>query len=238
MRAWSETFPTTLPAAIKDMFELELLYSYIYCLAPSCRIPAVSELGKTLIFEYSIEYAERIFAICKDPINTAFYTYHDALRVYFIGSQFMAVLSDSPGQLLNGHIPQASATVGDPPPLAIPNSGRSDNIERSITCINRILEILQTYGERWDDADALRGSSKMQAVPLLADLEQRLRERDISSVGSFEGVRRQLYPGQLGMGLPEEWSDMSDSFTGKTLQEGGIQRAAHDCSPRNFPHRG
>jgi hypothetical protein len=54
MRVWSESFPKTLSPTMRELFELELLYSYVYCLAPSCRVPAVSELGKTLIFEYSI----------------------------------------------------------------------------------------------------------------------------------------------------------------------------------------
>ena len=112
MREWSESFPETLPLAFKDFFDLELLYSYVYCLAPSCRVRDVSEYGKTLIFEYSIAYMQKIFPISRDPVNRAFYTYHDALRVYFVGSQFLAVLSASQDQLLNGIVPYVPVVPG------------------------------------------------------------------------------------------------------------------------------
>lgn len=174
MRAWSETFPKALPAAMKGVFDLELLYSYIYCLAPSCRVPAVSELGKTLIYEYSMQYMDMMYSISKDPINTGFYTYHDTLRVYFIGSQYLAVLRGSADSLLAG-IPPAyvSQTQGGPPPPPIPNVGRHDNLERSIKCIEQVLDILETFGERWSDSQALKGGFKMQADPALEDLRKR-----------------------------------------------------------------
>lgn len=177
MRDWSEAIESeTLPLAFKDFFDLELLYSYVYCLAPSCRVQSVSAYGKTLIFEYSIAYMQKIFPISKDPRNKAFYTYHDALRVYFVGSQFIAVLTatQDQDQLLNGIIPYASVMPGSPPPPPLPtsNSG-SDNVDRSINCITHIKETLQTYGHRWENSKALLASFESQAEPLLAILLHR-----------------------------------------------------------------
>lgn len=173
MHEWSESFPDSLPLAFKDFFDLELLYSYVYCLAPSCRVPSVSAYGKTLIFEYSIAYMQKIFPISRDPINKAFYTYHDALRVYFVGSQFLAVLREDPDQLLNGVLPYTPVATGSPPPPPLPSNAGVDGVDRSINCVTHITETLVTFGHRWDDSKTLLSSFKSQAEPVLAMLHHR-----------------------------------------------------------------
>ena len=221
MRIWSESLPKTVPEAIRELFELELLYSYVYCLAPSCRVPAVSELGKTLIFEYSILYMEKISSICKDPINTAFYSYHDALRVYFIGSQFFAVLSANLDQLLNGVIPYVPATITGPPPPPIPNPGPIDNIDRSIKCIDQIIETLRTYGERWDDSKALQASFETQVGSLTPELRQRRQQRDVQSrtkSAPGNGPRPQQPPNEFDHLLNDNWMTLSQTFSNNMNQ--------------------
>ena len=173
MREWSESFPDSLPLAFKDFFDLELLYSYVYCLAPSCRVASVSNYGKILIFEYSIAYMQKIFPISRDPINVVFYTYHDALRVYFVGSQFLAVLSENQDQLLNPITPYPPIMANSPPPPPLPAKTSLDNIDRSTNCITHIKETLKTFGYRWEDSQALLSSFEMQAAPLLISLKQR-----------------------------------------------------------------
>ncbi|KAF4622737.1 hypothetical protein G7Y89_g14289 [Cudoniella acicularis] len=173
MREWSESFPDSLPLAFKDFFDLELLYSYIYCLAPSCRVSTVSAYGKTLIFEYSIAYMQKIFPISRDPVNTAFYTYHDALRVYFVGSQLLAVLMDSQDQLLNGILPYVPVNPGSPPVPPLPVNAGMDGVNRSMNCITHIKETLKTFGHRWDDSKALLSSFDAQAEPILMELHRR-----------------------------------------------------------------
>jgi hypothetical protein len=158
MREWSESFPETLSLTFKDFFDLELLYSYVYCLAPSCRVQAVSGYGKTLIFEYSIAYMQKIFPISRDPINKAFYTYHDALRVYFVGSQFLAVLSENTDQLLKGIVPHTPSLASSLPPPPLPSNGGAENVDRSINCVTHIRETLHLFGHRWDDSKALLSS--------------------------------------------------------------------------------
>lgn len=213
MREWSESFPDTLPLAFKDFFDLELLYSYIYCLAPSCRIPTVSEYGKTLIFEYSIAYMQKIFPISKDPINTAFYTYHDALRVYFVGSQFLAVLTDSQDQLLNGIVPYTRNMPGSPPPPPLPTSTGIENTDRSINCITHIVEILRTFGHRWDDSQALQSSFESQARPLLVALHRRKQHiDDISGARTSPGFMTQPMYDNMGNPLTNEWSSINSVF--------------------------
>ncbi len=173
MREWSESFPDSLPLVFKDFFDLELLYSYVYCLAPSCRVPTVSTYGKTLKCEYSIAYMQKICTISRDPINTAFYTYHDALRVYFVGSQFLAVLVDNLDQVLNGIITCTPSLAGSPPPPPLPPNAGVDNVDRSIKCIRHTRETLGTFGHRWEDSKALLSNFESQAEPVLAALHRR-----------------------------------------------------------------
>jgi hypothetical protein len=223
MRVWSESFSKTLSPAIRELFELELLYSYVYCLAPSCRVPAVSELGKTLIFEYSISYMQKIFPICKDPINAAFYTYHDALRVYFIGSQFLAVLSDNFDQLLNGIVPYTASIAGGPPTPPIPNPGRTDNVDRSINCIDQIIDTLKRYGERWYDSKALQASFEAQAQAISGELHRRRQQQEMQSRSNSnpENSTRSFVPvNHVESMLNDEWANMGRTFTDGTIIQG------------------
>jgi hypothetical protein len=217
MREWSESFPDTLPLVFKDFYDLELLYSYVYCLAPSCRVPAVSDYSKTLIFEYSIAYMQKIFPISRDPINTAFYTYHDALRVYFVGSQFMAVLNENPDQILKGIIPYTPIVPGAPPPPPFPTNTGADNVDRSINCITHIKETLKTFGNRWDDSQALLSSFEAQAEPLLASLRRRKQHVDEASrIALTPGFVSQPQPvyDHLGNLITDDWTSMGVMFGG------------------------
>lgn len=220
MRVWSESFPKSLSPATRELFELELLYSYVYCLAPSCRVPAVSELGKTLIFEYSISYMQKIFSISKDPVNTAFYTYHDALRVYFIGSQFLAVLSVSFDQLLNAIVPYTVSIAGGPPTPPIPNPGRTDNVDRSIKCIEQIIETLKTYGERWYDSKALQASFEAQAQDINGALHRRWKQLQMQSHANSNpesGPVSHMPSNHVENILNDEWASMGRTFADATM---------------------
>jgi hypothetical protein len=227
MHEWADSFPDSLSPVFKDFFDLELLYSYVYCIAPSCRVQSVPDYGKTLIFEYSISYIQNIFRISRDPVNSAFYTYHDALRVYFIGSQFLAVLTDNQDQLLNGIISYISSSPGSPPPPPIPRSnGKIDNVDRSIDCITHIKETLRTFGHRWDDAQALQSSFEAQAGSLLATLHQRKHGVSASSQSPPKFMPQPIY-GQIGNLVEEDWSTMGPIFPNANTLQGGGQGSAN-----------
>jgi hypothetical protein len=222
MRDWSESFPDSLPLAFKDFFDLELLYSYVYCLAPSCRIQTITQYGRTLIFEYSIAYMQKIFPISKDPINTAFYTYHDALKVYFVGSQFLAVLIDDADHLLSGVLPYNPTVVGSPPPPPLPINTGLDSIDRSLNCVTHVRETLKTLGQRWNNSKALLSSFEVQSEPILSDLLQRkhrIHEMTRASRSppsflqqpSFEHIRTLS---------PEDWARSGRSFANNTMPGG------------------
>jgi hypothetical protein len=229
MREWSESFPDSLPLAFKDFFDLELLYSYVYCLAPSCRVQAVSAYGKTLIFEYSIAYMQKISPISRDPVKKAFYTYHDALRVYFVGSQFLAVLLENQDQLLNGILPYAPVLAGSPPPPPLPNNAGIDSIDRSINCVERIKEVLTIFGKRWEDSKALLSNFESQAAPAIVALHRRKHHIDEISRNSHSPPSFMGPPtfDPLGRITADEWGNMGPGFTNPGALQGGHGGQSH-----------
>lgn len=217
MHEWSESFPDSLPLAFKEYFDLDLLYSYIYCLAPSCRIPAVSTYVRVLIFEYSITYMQKIFPISGDPINTAFYTYHDALRIYFVGCQFFSVLMENKDDLLNGILPYPPTTAGSNLPPPLPGNTGVDSVERSINCIKHLKGALKTFGHRWEDSQALLSSIETQAEPLLAILHQRkhhIEEVSRNSHSPPNYISQPVYD-QMGTYVGEEWTNVGGPAHGQ-----------------------
>lgn len=234
MRSWESKLPVSLSQPMRDLFELELLYSYVYCLAPSCRFPAVSELGKTLIFEYSMQYIAKMSRVVAESRTPAFYTYHDALKVYFIGSQFLAVMKDNMENLLQGIIPYTAASsqpnAAPPPPIPI---GRTDNVERSVACIEAIERVLGAFGDRWHDASALGGSFEMMSRDVTDELRRRARakceeqgmrfkqENEHSLMAGPAGMRRGLSGGSNRSQGQQQGVNQGQNMQGGQQQQGG-----------------
>lgn len=180
MREWDESLPETLPIGIRELFDLELKYSYVYCLAPSARAPIMTAYGRLLIFEYAIAYLDHIYGLAHggpEP-NPAFYTYHDALRVYFMGSQFMAVLRDAGDAILAGaSVPIPLALPGKAPPPPLPTrTSNEDNLTRSLRCLDGVKFTLKKYGERWSDAESLAKNFDMLSEELIESLKTKQRQ--------------------------------------------------------------
>ncbi|KAK0621667.1 fungal-specific transcription factor domain-containing protein [Bombardia bombarda] len=183
MREWSEGLPNGLPINIREIFDLELRYSYVYCIAPSTRAPHLTAYGRLLIFEHAIAYLDRVHDVATADVNTAFYTYHDALRVYFMGSQFVAVLRDTGNTLLAGlSVPMPHPLPGRAPPPPLPERfDNADNLERSLRTLDLVHLTLKKYGERWDDALALMRTFEMISADVRHDLDARRRMREAAA---------------------------------------------------------
>lgn len=198
MRKWAEATMVNpnLPPAVRERFDLELRYSYVYCLAPSARTPHVTAYGRALIFEHAIAYVDRAFELVHSAAATAFYTYHDALRVYFMGSQFVAVLRDASDALLaaDAALLVPLAVPGKAPPPSLPPrlaDDLSDNLDRSLRCLGRVALTLEKYGERWSDALSLMQSFDLQSSELVRFLEARK--------AAASAARQQQPPPQTGL---------------------------------------
>ncbi|KAH6635660.1 fungal-specific transcription factor domain-containing protein [Chaetomium sp. MPI-SDFR-AT-0129] len=182
MWEWSERLPPDLPSTIRELLDLELRYSYVYCIASSARGAQVPAYGRLLIFDHVISYIDRIYEIASSSANSAFYTYHDALRVFFMGSQFVAVLRDIGDILLSGSNipvpPQTPGKVSAPPrPVRLDRSS-GDNLDRSLRCLERVKLTLGLYGNRWEHALALRNSFEMISSEVWTNLSTRRSMRD------------------------------------------------------------
>ena len=206
MREWSESLPDTLAPGMRRMFEQELRYSYVYCIAPSVRAPQITDYTRTLIFEYSLEYLNIMYEIAHNGLNSAFYTYHDALKVYFMGNQLLAVLRDAEDLLLSGQpVQPPTQRPGCPPPPPIPRrtvqAGRTeDALDRSIWCLERVPQTLTKYAERWDDSAMLRTSfQQLSAEPL-----QRLHDRRRGGGNASANQQQQYQNGSAAQISPSQ----------------------------------
>lgn len=177
MKDWSTNLPSTQPDSVTELFDLELRYSYVYCIAPSSRAPQITDYGRVLIFEHTTAYLETMHRVVSTPSNAAFYTYHDAFKVYFMASQFLAVLRGAEDMLLMGApVPVPVVNPGCPPPLPLPSRvylrGRDEeNLDRSLRVLQLVVGTLEVYGKRWSDALSLMKNFQM----ISADVVQRLR---------------------------------------------------------------
>lgn len=187
MREWAESLPPTLAPGIRQLFEQELRYSYVYCIAPSARAPQITDYNRILIFEHSMAYLDTIHEIAHGSQNPGFYTYHDVLRIYFMANQFLAVLRDAEDMLLSGvpvpiPIPRPGAAPAPPLPrrLQAQGLGGEDNLDRSLRCLDRVSQTLGTYGDRWEDAAMWRESFGRISEEVVERLSRRKQARDVA----------------------------------------------------------
>ncbi|EGY22041.1 Zn(II)2Cys6 cluster transcripitional activator [Verticillium dahliae VdLs.17] len=178
MREWNESLPTTLSAPIRDLFDLDLRYSYVYCLAPSARAPNITSYTRALIFEHAIAYVSAIHGVVHHPTpsHTAYYTYHDVLKLYFMATQLVTVLNDGADALLSGVLPQAPLTrpgAAPPPPLPRPRNPNEDKVSQSLRCLQQVFETLKKYGERWENALPLKDNFEIMSRDLWSWLKAR-----------------------------------------------------------------
>ncbi|KAH6695426.1 Zn(II)2Cys6 cluster transcripitional activator [Plectosphaerella plurivora] len=158
MREWSESLPANLPAPIRELFDLELRYSYVLCLFPSARSPTLTDYTRALILEHVVSYMSIIHGATTrtDPATVGFFTYHDALKVFFLASQLVTLLNGDCEPLLAGAMPQLPYTrPGSIPAPPLPRrqlSSPPDNITRALTCLSQAIEVLHHYGQRWENA--------------------------------------------------------------------------------------
>jgi hypothetical protein len=170
MTEWFDEMPQNILPSSKAFFELELLYSYVYILSPSPRIPHIREYAQRLIFEHCIAYATNLLALLSTPSNTTKppVTFYDAMRAYMTGRQFVDVLSRNLDVILDptppkgptsaptaiSEDPLAPPAQASPPPFPSPISsdmqpGPQEPTQRAITAIEDFTTILSRFGLRF-----------------------------------------------------------------------------------------
>lgn len=198
MKEWADSLPKTLPAGFKAWFDLEMQYSFVFLLAPgSERMPYMTNYNRLLIFEYALAYLDKIYEISHNRGSEAFYTYHDALRVYFISRQFMEVLKSTEEFLLSGMplaAPPTEYGKAPPPPLPLGSATSSgDTVGRSLACLERTGLTLAKYGQRWENSNALKQLFDQEASQIVERLHVRQNlKRRVSPVQSVSPPAREM----------------------------------------------
>ncbi|KAK1983612.1 fungal-specific transcription factor domain-containing protein [Colletotrichum cereale] len=181
MREWHESLPDNLSSGIRELFELELRYSYIYCLAPSDRSPHLTDYARKLIFEHAITYMNTIHNVSHNATSTAFYTSLDALKVYFVAMQFLTVLNAARELLVSEQriIPPITRPgTAPPPPLPHRPIGGEDSLDRSLRCLQQVFETLDSFSQRWDIASQLKTTFESISSELFSWLQVRRQMRE------------------------------------------------------------
>ncbi|KAA8629195.1 hypothetical protein SMACR_03742 [Sordaria macrospora] len=205
MHTWFSTLPVSLNASIRQMLELEMYYSHVFCISPGIRSPRLSTSGELLIFEYAISYISGLCGLADAPINTALYTFHDVLRLFFVGTQLAAILRSEAADILlfSPHtISHSASQQGGVAPPPLPRKRISDinttllNIDRAITALGQIGKLLEWYGARWEDALSLGETFQMYSQDLMETLRGKKQQMG----------QRQVQQGQMqrqGQGQPQ-----------------------------------
>jgi hypothetical protein len=202
----------TLPA-IRDFFELELLYTYVYILSPSPRCPKPSEHAQRLIFEQAITYADKMRSITSNPTEAKNpLTFYDAIRVYTTGRNFLSVLSSNTETVLrpSSTTPVSGLTASSsldaevdplapqeataPPPIPFPAGDTpgglpKDQTTRAIDAINNFVEILSYFGLRFGVVGGINHRERFQrdSQPMLTRLYQRQAQMEQGFANVWNG---------------------------------------------------
>jgi len=203
MASWFNKLSATTQPIIRDFFELELLYSYVYILSPNPRCPEPSEHAQRLIFEHCISYSGKMLHITTESSGTQRIplSFYDGLRVYMTGRHFVDVLAKNFEVLLRPAIhssssfssqsmdtevdPLASHAAVQPPMLPasqsydISNSELNDPVNRAISTLNDFTSILSYFVVRFGYVKGIswRDSFQRESQPLLSQLQQRAQQQ-------------------------------------------------------------
>lgn len=227
MRTWFDSIAATAPPRMLAFFETDLLYSYVYVLSPSPRVPVVSPFAQTLIFEHCIRFADIMLQRVSDPGHSAPTTFYDAMRVYMTGRQFLDVLQQNTEGLLNGIIPtHPKVEKGRRPAPPLPQihlpageTVQHFNTARSIGCIRKISDCLSRFGVKWGYM-SWNQRFQNETSGLLDELTGRLRELEV-----LAGTRR-----------PSMWQGMVGGSAGRDSSE-QYPRRSQDSEGMAGPRR-
>ncbi|KAH5983218.1 hypothetical protein HBI82_231960 [Parastagonospora nodorum] len=217
MSEWFQDMPQSTLPAIRSFFELELLYSYVYILSPSPRIPHIHEYAQRLIFEHCIAYATNLLSLLNKPANTIKppVTFYDAMRAYMTGRQFVDVLSRNMDVILDPRPPIPPVPIESqvdsedtlappsqirPPPFPSPllSEGQmtpADPTTRAINAINDFTSVLSNFGLRFGFTH-WRDRFQRESAALTAQLYHRNSSSPHASPGAPQIAPPVTYPPQ------------------------------------------
>lgn len=167
LHQWFEDLPPSRPRPLYDLTKLEMMASAIQLLAPSPKIPVISELAQSLLFEYGIEYCLGIDACINDRINFASMSYTSGIRIRKIGGYFLRNFRENREWILRGATPRVEPPQkGGPSPPTYAYPARSNNGERTLGFIYKMSNCLDYLGRRFGIPD-WKDSFNLEAQPIV-----------------------------------------------------------------------
>jgi Fungal specific transcription factor domain/Fungal Zn(2)-Cys(6) binuclear cluster domain len=198
VRSWVSQIPTVLPESHTVLFSLESLYSQIAALAPSCRNQNISELSRTLIFEYAIQYADQLHPIIRNSNWHAFFTVTEIYRLNYIGRQLLSGMWAGFDHLLSGAMPretpasspEANGTNVESPSPPSPNIFRPtsslENCTRAMRCLTKIIDVLKYAHKRFGNSCAsFKTNFEQESAVLMNKL--RMKQQELGTVQYITG---------------------------------------------------
>lgn len=235
MRQWFANLSPSTSDNMRAFFELDLLYSYVYVLSPSPRVPTTTPFAQTLIFEHCIRYADLITQLMQNPGYTAPMTFYDAMRVYMTGRQFLDILIHNADGLLNGQVPplpEVLPSTAPPPqmpniPLPVGETVQHFNTNRSIRCIKQITDCLARFGIRWGYMRYVRSSVYSGILLISRSWNQRFQKETEPMLENLHLRRRELQ--EMGRRRPSLWHNSSTGSMGSS-NASLYQRSPHNSA--------
>jgi len=249
--AWSQPFPylwqtchnlatcfndqSKRSAAHHDWFELELLYSYVYLLSPSPRVPTTHPYVQNLIFEHCVSYAQLMSKAINTTTDLVPVSFYDAMRVYMTGRQFLDLLNQNMNHVLSGiHADPPTVSSNSPPPPAIPCPpvDAYTNTTRAINCITQLRDALDYLGKRWGYS-SWRDNFDKVAEPILAILRNRLWEYQQTANGP-QMMRHSSSNNSVPTVYSYDYSQQSPSHIQVSNDSGSLPTMASFDRPPSF----
>jgi len=228
MSDWFNNLSSGTGQNVRDFFELDLLFSYVYMLSPSPRCPEPSEHAQRLIFEHCISYSAKMLHLTTGSTGTngPALTFYDALRVYITGRTFVDVLTKNFDRLLRPGIPTPSSfssqsvdadidplapsSLPQPPPIPVPSPAFDPSapdantpVVRAIGALNDFISALSYFGGRFGLVAGISRRDRFQreSQPLFSMLQQRAQQQ------------KQLEQTWLGTSAPGQTSTAAASLS-------------------------
>ncbi|KAA8644583.1 fungal specific transcription factor domain-containing protein [Aspergillus tanneri] len=147
---WFDHPPKAVPQYFPMLYKLELLYTTVMILSPTCQYCNLCDYDKVLLFDRCMQYIAEFHRILKDDRWLPFMTFLDIQRVYQVSVRFTDVVARDFDLVLSSTVPALpplpyNALV--PPILDAENTLNSH--ARAIECLIQIQVILQFGVRKW-----------------------------------------------------------------------------------------
>ncbi|KAF8461868.1 fungal-specific transcription factor domain-containing protein [Kalaharituber pfeilii] len=153
LERWFSAMPEGISKPNKDWLALEWHYLYVYASAPCPKMPQPCKEALMAIFTHCAQYAIKFRQILADLNNRTVYTFHDALRPYYVGMNLLHALWHNEEVVLN-----------------------ENNIGTAMEGIKATTYVLGAMTGKWEDAERLRNQFRQDASFMMARLQQKVNE--------------------------------------------------------------